>query len=287
MSKFPGSLIGGLIETSAQGLIAGAMNKGVAKADSYLNKSISSIEGKLGIGLGRTDLNSLLTDPLGSLSDVFVNSILGKSQEASGWYTLITNRADPLLEIDWIPIMPFSLPMEYVEEIQWSHPSFDTDAVFRNGKMVNVISGQSTPPISVRLYEDVNLTAQTWATNWYNLIYDPRTGTYAYPATYKQPMAILFRNIERQEIGRVLFGGCVPTALPSINSGSDSSNRVQATVQLAVDTMIFETTGVKSAAHAQGAASGTVLDNLISGVSSSASSWLGGAVSSVISGLFK
>lgn len=196
----------------------------------------------------------------GSLSDIFnpsqwfsQNKVFrpssgfeqySNSEQYNGWYPLLKSRPDPLWEIDWFPIFPLGLPPEYVESVQWSHPRFMSEEAFRNGRKLNYITGIETNPISVELYENRFAASQDWYNNWRSIIWQPASGTFSYPYTYKKNIHLLLRDVKQQVVAQVLFTGCFPSSPPQITSSSEGG-RVKLSIEFSVDEVFFEAVALK------------------------------------------
>jgi hypothetical protein len=255
--KFPGAgadvargALGDIIEGRSMGdTAAGAVTKSgkiamtsiLTGGQRTLDGITSKMERKIGIGLGRASIGQVLNDPVGALGSIIGSGNLGLYDSKGGWYPLLLNRPDPLLEIDWVPSFPFNLPAEYVEEIQWSHPRLTASTgVFRYGSYIYTVEGMETSPITVTLYEDRLMTATNWLYTWRAQQYDDRKKVFGYPAAYKKNIRALMKDVAGTVVGQVVFTGCFPTTFPQVNMAAEGSSRVRLQVEFSCDSITFE-----------------------------------------------
>lgn len=252
--KFPGTQIGlGTVGDIIQGKSVGsAANAAVTKGadlimsasstatNQAISKGITKLEGKLGVGLGRPSIEKILEDPLGALSSILGSN--GGSTVKGGWYPLLANRPDPLMEIDWAPSFPLGLPPEYVEEIQWSHSRFTASSgIFYQGARIFLIEGMENAPITVTFYEDRMLTVQSWLYKWRSLQFDEYNRVFGWKADYSLDIGAIVKDVAGVAVGQVLFAGAFPTGYPQVNMAAEGSQRVRLQVEFSVDRVLFET----------------------------------------------
>ena len=258
MFKFPiASLLKGAASDAIQGRAPQAIMQGVTAksadyavnygrgiAQSALNAGLSKANRKLGLGLGHASVEHLIDNPVGALTQILGNGNLGIGDGGlGGWMAQLVSRPDPLLEIDWIPELPFGLPAEYVEEISFTWPRFVTnDAIPNHGQSLYIVEGREVSAITLVFYEDVKLTTSRWVELWRGLIC-PDGIHYNYPDTYKQSIFAYPSDVNRRPLGKFEFRGCFPTGLPQYHMAGDGSNRVRLSVEFSVDTIEIDLGG--------------------------------------------
>lgn len=257
--KFPGAdigrgIAGDIIQGGSLGTAAtNAVNKSVkvasgsalSSAQRSIDTTVRKIESKLGVGLGRPSISSILNDPVGALKSL-IGGGNGFTDLKGGWYPLLVARPDPLFQIDWVPSMPLGLPAEYVEDVEWSHPRINPSApIFRNGSFIYTVENVETSPISITFYEDRLLTTQAWLYAWRSLQYSPDSLTFGYPSDFKLPIRIMLTDATGVACGQVAFIGCFPTNFPQVTFASEGSERVRLPVEFSVDKILFESYGAQ------------------------------------------
>ena len=254
-------------------------NAGMTGLQRPLDKLYDRIERATGYGTGRPGVGEILNDPASALGQFLKGSLKvpGQQVNQNAWLPLLRNRPDPLWEIDWLCVLP-GLPPEYVEDVSWTHPRISEEGVFRNGKQLHLATGVEIPAITVTLYEDRQLTAQTWYNAWYLSIFDEASGTYNYPANYKKSIALVVRDVKQNAVGNIQFDGCFPVGSPSITHSAEG-NRVKVQIEISVDSIQFQSAMVQDA----GGTSNTVVDMNKNGLSGKVANFLN---SSAVSGAF-
>lgn len=246
-------------------------NAGMTGLQRPLDKLYNKLERSTGYGFGRPGVGEILNDPASALGQFLKGSlkIPGQTVSQSAWLPLLRNRPDPLWEIDWLCVLP-GLPPEYVEDVSWTHPRISEEGVFRNGKQIHLATGVEIPAITVTLYEDRILTAQTWYNAWYLSIFDEASGTYNYPANYKKSISLVVRDVKQNAVGNIQFDGCFPIGSPSITHSADGG-RVKVQIEISVDSIQFQSALVQDA---EGTSS-TLVDMIKGGLASNVGSFLG------------
>lgn len=294
--KFPGTSIGlGAVGDMIKGrsvgsTVTGAGSKsadilvsaGTGAINRKLDSKIQQLESKIGVGLGRTSIGKILDDPFGALGDILPSNV-GGIDGRGGWLPRLQNRADPLMEIDWVPILPLGLEPEYVEEIQWSHARFNASTgIYQHGARVYMIEGMEHAPITLTFYEDRMLTVTSWLYKWRSLQFDEYNRTFGWPSDYKLDIVALMKDVKNNTVGRVLFVGCFPTNFPQLNMQSDSSTRVRLQAEFSCDRVMFESFGVPGDGGGGTASWMSVLSNGAGTVASAAFGSLTGSLKPAI-----
>lgn len=258
---------------------------GLTSVQRPLNKLYDKIERVTGYGIGRPGVGEILNDPSKALGQFLGGrlKIGGGTTAANAWMPLLRNRNDPLWEIDWYCMLPFEFDPAYVEDITWNHPRISEESVFRNGKPVHLANAFEVPSIQVTLYEDNKLYSQTWYNNWKNMIFDEKTGTFAYPAQYKQPIYLLLRDVTQNVVGSITFKGCFPTGSPNLTNSADGQ-RVKVQLEFAVDSIEFQASAVQNAETASTTLVQTLKDGLAGNLTGVLKNFSGGISSAVSKG---
>lgn len=258
-----------------------ASNQINSYGNNLIGGALNSLGTKLGVKLGGTTIDKLITDPTGALSDILV----GGSGSGGALYQRLTSRPDPLWEMDWDVVLPLNLKSEYVEDIQWSHSRFNaTSGIFRNGTHIFMAESIETAPLTLTLYEDRLMTATNWIYGWRGLMYDAETATFNYPGKYKQNIRATFKDVTGKSVGEVLFSGCFPTNLPQVNMASETSQRHRLQIEISCDRITFSGTAGTGIGVIQGFAN-TLTSQLKAGVGGSLSGLASGAFGSLTNGV--
>lgn len=246
---------------------------GLTSVQRPLNKIYEKLERKTGYGFGRPGVAEILNNPAEALGQFLSGSLkvggMGARQDA--WMPLLQSRPDPLWEIDWLCMLPFDYPPEYVEDISWTQPRLTESSIFRNGMPVHLATGIEVPSISLTLYEDNRLTTMSWYQAFYASIFDEETGTFAYPANYKQTITLVIRDVMQNAVGTVTFHGVFPTGSPAPTHSADGS-RVKLQVEFSVDSISFASAIVEDATST----STSVVQMIKDGLSGKVSGFLNG-----------
>lgn len=164
--------------------------------------------------------------------------VASESLYSAGWLARALGRADPLLQFDWDVALHvgglFHKP-EYVETVNVPGIQTAADSVFRAGTKIYVAGAYEYGALSVRLYEDVNMTSTKFLRTWYGLIHKPN-GDHGIPAEYKGLMEVYPTTPNGQPIAIIKCIGIFPTQHPPFQGG-DSSERQALDVEFSCDSV--------------------------------------------------
>jgi len=163
--------------------------------------------------------------------------------------------ADPAPSWDWVvyfpSIMGVSLPITYVEEIEFTLMDIPANGKPMAGTQIYFPGANSVGGVSVTFYEDVNYLTTNYLASWRALIVDPATGYYGLPrggvgGGYKKEVSFQAFNGLGGVAFKGVFTGMWPTQPSGLSFQSQSSDRVRITCNFSVDDTDIQTGGADS-----------------------------------------
>ena len=218
----------------------------------------------------------------------------------------LSARRDAVLNFNWYALLPqisnYELPWYYCEAASLSYRTIDTQQIIRRGHPVPVPAGYSVPPLRLTFMLDESSVVMNYLGDWQDAIlgrYDgsPKTqGAWGRPADFMKNITVNVLSVNKDVVMSVVYRRAWPTNLDTMNLVSDSSGRLLAEVEFAVEDVTYEfkparfVTASMSGAPTSGFVTGSVqsvlgaIGNRVSnafGLSTS-SSLLGRAASTVL-----
>lgn len=234
------------IKTAGAGVVNDALRYGVRAA---VGSAASVFQG--------TAVGDFIQDAFGSFlpSGYSINSSDFNTSDHELGQAL--KMADPALSFLWTVDMPpisgggNALPSMYAEEATLPHRTFQTRSIFREGKERHYAGSYSLDNLRMVFYKDMGNTTLNYLLSWNDSILtrtnyavgsgssgadDPTTnnGKFLAPTNYKKDIVFFLISPQRQVIVEMIYRGCWPTNLGSLNLNSNS-DRLRYEVEFQVD----------------------------------------------------
>jgi len=195
---------------------------------------------------------SQLLDQLVSRGIADVSSSLGKSAPAAArggaggantrsWRTAALSRADPLLQFDWdihIQVGGLTHRPEFVENIVVPGTTVEAEPIYRAGSRVYIATVHNVGAVSMRLYEDIQMSSTKFLRSWFGLIVKPN-GDHGLPVEYKGVIEVYPTDARGTRVAKIKCINVFPTQNPPLTFGSENE-RQSLDVEFSCDVVEYE-----------------------------------------------
>lgn len=175
---------------------------------------------------------------LPTIGDLF-QLVNGRGGRAEGILEKMHSRPDPVLDIDWdviISLNGLTIRPEYVEEVVLPFPKLESTPVFRAATNIYYPKFTDIGPVSIKLYEDVQLTAQKYIRMWAGKVVN-RDGSYNLPYEYKGKITVYPKDATGKRLAQFNLIGCFPTDTDSYTFTSGQTERHVLNQSFSVDSL--------------------------------------------------
>jgi hypothetical protein len=177
-------------------------------------------------------------------------------------------RDDPLFNVNWEAILTFpgqgNIDLsDYIEDITLPDSKIDNKGVFRQGVMKYFAKHEDIGQLSIKCYEDADLTAYRFFRAWKNKVRDP-DGNYGTPLEYKGTLKLYPKATNRSISSVFLITGVFPLSLPAYAFVSGQTDRINPEFSLSCD-RITPLQSDQGSNSNSGSGNTTSTDNMMSG----------------------
>lgn len=143
------------------------------------------------------------------------------------WWADLPNLDGNQVKIGW----------EFVEEVTLPFIEFEQVSNYRAGKQYHFAHHYNIGTLGLKFYEDSYGTSTQYLTHWQSIIQSQSSGLYRLPKDYKKTISIWVLDVSKLTVMCLVYTGCWPTRLDTMQLGSLNGDRVIVGAEFSVDEM--------------------------------------------------